>query len=101
VVPQASRSPDTPEAGEQSDSDHPVTDAGGEPSKPWLPLTMAMLVLFVSLSGNAFLGWAAWDARRHYRKLVRQTIGREPTSVVELPEGDPLMVGDGISSIHT
>jgi hypothetical protein len=101
VVPQANRSPDTSEMGDKSGSDHPETGAEVAPSKPWLPLVMTMLVLFASMGGNLYLGLIAWDARHHYRKLVRQTIGREPTRVVELPEDDPLMVGDGISRIHT
>ncbi len=98
VVPQANRSPDTSEMGDKSGSDHLLTDAEIAPSKPWM--TMVVL-LMASLAGNAYLGWVVRDARRHYRKLVRRTVGREPTSVVELPEDDPLMVGDGISSIHT
>jgi hypothetical protein len=84
--------------GDKSGSDHPVTNAEVAPSKPWM--TMVVLLL-ASLAGNAYLGWVAQNARRHYRKLVRRTVGREPTRVVELPEDDPLMVGDGISSIHT
>jgi hypothetical protein len=101
VVPQANRSPDTPEMGDKSGSDHSATAADGAPSKPWLPLVMTTLVLLVSLGGNLYLGLIAWDARHHYRKLVRQTIGREPTGVVEFPEDAPLIVGDRISSIHT
>jgi hypothetical protein len=101
VVPQANRSPDTQEMGDKSGSDHPATAAEVAPSKPWLPLLMTTLVLLVSLGGNLYLGLIAWDARHHYRKLVRQTIGREPTGVVEFPEDAPLIVGDRISSIHT
>jgi hypothetical protein len=101
VVPQANRSPDTPEMGDKSGSDHSATAAEVAPSKPWLPLVMTTLVLLVSLCGNLYLGLIAWDARHHYRKLVRQTIGREPTGVVEFPEDAPLIVGDRISSIHT
>jgi hypothetical protein len=101
VVPQANRSPDTPEMGDKSGSDHPATAAEVAPSKPWLPLLMTTLVLLVSLGGNLYLGLIAWDARHHYRKLVRQTVGREPTGVVEFPEDAPLIVGDRISSIHT
>ncbi len=44
-------------------------------SKPWVPLTLALLVLFASLGGNAYLLWIAADFRRRYRALVQRTQG--------------------------
>ena len=41
-----------------------------EPPKPWLPLTLALLMLFASLGGNAYLLWIASDFRRRYRTLL-------------------------------
>jgi hypothetical protein len=41
--------------------------------KPWLPLTVTVLGLFASMGGNLYLGWVAWDSRRHYRQLLRQS----------------------------
>jgi len=43
-----------------------------EPAKPWLPLTVALLVLFASLGGNLFMGWITWDARCRYRALLSE-----------------------------
>ncbi len=38
--------------------------------KPWWGLTGALLVLFASLGGNAYLGWMNWDLRRQYTSLL-------------------------------
>lgn len=39
-------------------------------SRPWLPLGLAVMALFASVSGNAYLGWIAWGAHHRYRELV-------------------------------
>lgn len=44
-----------------------------ESTKPWLPLTLALLGLFVSLGANVFLVWIVTDFRGRYRALVRRT----------------------------
>lgn len=38
--------------------------------KPWGGLTLALMVLFASLGGNAYLGWMNWDLRRQYAGLL-------------------------------
>ena len=46
-------------------------------AKPWLPLTLALFVLFTSLGGNAYLLWIATDFHRRYRALL-QRIAADP-----------------------
>ena len=41
-----------------------------EPSRPWLPLTAALLALFASLGGNVYLAWLNYDSRTRYRRLL-------------------------------
>ncbi|MGA2031069.1 MAG: hypothetical protein ABSG68_02330 [Thermoguttaceae bacterium] len=48
------------------------------PARPWLPLSLALVVLFASLGGNIFLGWIALEVRARYRALVAQ--GAAPTT---------------------
>lgn len=43
-----------------------------EPSKPWLPLTLALIGLFASLGANVFLLWMAGGFRKRYRALVER-----------------------------
>jgi hypothetical protein len=38
--------------------------------KPWWGLTGALVLLFASLGGNAYLGWMNWDLRRQYASLL-------------------------------
>jgi hypothetical protein len=86
-------------AQDPSASDQPAATSGSEPAKPWLPLTMTIVGLFASIGGNLYLGWVAWDARHHYRKLVHQMVGYEATNVIEVSEEDgPLVVGDGTTT---
>jgi hypothetical protein len=40
------------------------------PEKAWLPLMLAVCALFVSIGGNVYLGWVAWDARQAYHALL-------------------------------
>lgn len=42
----------------------------GEPSKPWMWLTVALVGLFVSLGANVFQGWITLSIRRRYHQLV-------------------------------
>jgi hypothetical protein len=48
-------------------------------TKPWLPLTVAMLALFASLGGNVFLGWVAWDSYNRSRPVVDKIERRKPS----------------------
>jgi hypothetical protein len=41
-----------------------------EPSRPWVPLLIAIVLLCCSLGVNAYLGWIAWDARRGHRDAL-------------------------------
>jgi hypothetical protein len=38
---------------------------------PWLPLTVTLL-LFLSIGGNVYLAWVAWDARNRSRALLER-----------------------------
>lgn len=53
-------------------AEKPQLDPGKsvEPSRPWLPLLIAVVMLCGSLGGNAYLGWIAWDARSRYRAAL-------------------------------
>ena len=46
--------------------------ASKEPAKPWVPFTVAVGALFVSLGGNFYLGWITWETRKRYRSLLRR-----------------------------
>jgi hypothetical protein len=50
------------------------------PTKPWLPLTLAMLALFASLGGNVFLGWIAWDSYNRDRAAADKFADSEASS---------------------
>ena len=43
-----------------------------EAPKPWVPLLLALVLLFVSLSGNVYLGWVAWGERSRSRGLLEK-----------------------------
>ena len=42
------------------------------PTPQWFPFTMALLMLFVSLGGNAYLGWIALTLRNKYLALLEK-----------------------------
>ena len=42
------------------------------PSRPWLPLSFALLGLFASIGSNVYLGWIAWGVHARYRNLASQ-----------------------------
>lgn len=48
-------------------------------SQPALPLVLLSLGLFASLSGNVYLGWIGYDARRRCRRLLESSC-REPAA---------------------
>ena len=64
-------SPSDPEAETEPNGSIPEGDAE-EPSRPWLPLTAALLALFASLGGNLYLAWLNHDSRTRYRRLLNR-----------------------------
>ena len=64
-------SPSDPEARPESNVSIAERDAE-EPSRPWLPLTAALLALFASLGGNLYLAWLNHDSRTRYRRLLNR-----------------------------
>jgi len=52
------------------------TPAVAESGKPWLPLTITLLLLFASLGGNIYLGWLNVEGRARYRNLLSQVQGK-------------------------
>ena len=46
-----------------------------ESDRPWMTLTLTLLLLFASLGGNAYLLWIAIDSRRRYQTAMQQTAG--------------------------
>ncbi|MBX3415757.1 MAG: hypothetical protein KF708_23940, partial [Pirellulales bacterium] len=51
--------------------------AGEEPQ--WWALTAALVILFVSLGVNLYLGWVTWGTRLRYRELIRRMDVRAKT----------------------
>ena len=47
-----------------------LPQAAVEPSRPWLPLSLAVVLLCCSLGANVYLGWVARDARRGHRDAL-------------------------------
>ena len=45
-----------------------MTDA----EKPWWPLLATSIALFISLGGNAYLGWVAAEFYTRYRDTVER-----------------------------
>ncbi len=43
------------------------------PAKPWVPLVITALLLFVSVAGNVYLGWLGWGVYSRYRSLLTQS----------------------------
>ena len=44
--------------------------AAAEEPRPWLPFSIALMLLACSLGGNVYLAWIAWEARGRYRETV-------------------------------
>jgi hypothetical protein len=44
--------------------------AAAEPSRPWMPLSIAVVLLCCSLGANFYLGWIWLDARRGHREAL-------------------------------
>jgi hypothetical protein len=52
------------------DTEKPSLPAVAEPSRPWMPLSIAIVLLCCSLGVNVYLGWIASDARRGHREAL-------------------------------
>ena len=48
----------------------PPAETKDPPPRPWVALTLTMILLFGSLGGNVFLGWTSWDFRRRYQQFL-------------------------------
>ena len=46
--------------------------------KPWWALSLALIGLFASLGGNAYMAWVTWGTRVRYRTLLTKTGGQAP-----------------------
>ncbi|HIQ23167.1 MAG TPA: hypothetical protein EYH34_18235 [Planctomycetes bacterium] len=70
--------PSEPEGGPSA---QPPGESGGkEPSKPWLPLTLALAGFCGSAAGMFYFGWMAFDYRIRYRRLLQKWLeaGEDP-----------------------
>jgi hypothetical protein len=63
---------DTQSTGGQANRGDRGTQGPAEPAKPWLWLTVTLL-LFASLGSNVYLGWIALDLWRRCRRLMTRT----------------------------
>jgi hypothetical protein len=63
-------------AGPSANKPAPAASTAGEATPGrWWPLTGALLMLFVSVGGNAYLGLQWWSARQRCQQLLRQLRG--------------------------
>jgi len=59
--------------------------------QPWGPLALALMVLFVSLGGNLYMGWIAMDMYQRYLELADDLAEHDSPSRPSLDdEDDPL-----------
>ena len=68
---------------EEHSAEKPSLDsapAGAEPQRPWLPFSVAVVLLCCSLGGNLYLGWIAAEARKRYRQVAAKLRGATETS---------------------
>jgi hypothetical protein len=80
------KTPESKADGGPSANKPPVVETA---SKPWLPLTMALLGLFVSLGGNAYLGLQWWTIRLRCQQLLRdRRLGRGPQAALSRSEDE-------------
>ena len=54
------------------DTEKPELPPVAESSRPWMPLSIAIVLLCCSLGANVYLGWIARDARRGHRDALSQ-----------------------------
>ncbi len=56
--------------------DEPSSNGPNATAKPWWPLSLALIGLFVSLGGNVYLTWITLDTRGRYRTLLDKSANR-------------------------
>jgi hypothetical protein len=62
--------PVTHHEAEGVDTQKPSLPAVAEPGRPWMPLSIAIVLLCCSLGANVYLGWIFLDARRGHREAL-------------------------------
>jgi hypothetical protein len=73
-------------AGPSADKKVAATKSSEAPAARWWPLTGAMLMLFVSMGGNAYLGMQWWSARQRCQQLLEQIRSPRSSSTSESAE---------------
>jgi hypothetical protein len=69
------------------------TPASGD--RPWGPFALALMVLFVSLGANLYMGWIAMDMYQRYLELAGALTERDsPSSSHTSLDDDPLLEDD-------
>jgi hypothetical protein len=69
------------------------TPASGD--RPWGPFALALMVLFVSLGANLYMGWIAMDMYQRYLELAGDLTERDsPSSSHTSLDDDPLLEDD-------
>jgi hypothetical protein len=63
------------EPAETHNTEKPAID---EPQRPWLPFSIALVLLCCSLGGNVYLGMVAAEARKRYRQVAARLRGATP-----------------------
>lgn len=57
---------------------NPPDDEPSVESSGWGTLTLVLVLLFASLGGNFWLGWAIWETQARYRQLMLEKLGPMP-----------------------
>jgi hypothetical protein len=68
--------------------------------RPWGPLALALMVLFVSLGGNLYMGWIAMDMYQRYLELADDLTEHDSPSRPSLDDDDPLDDEDDWSEVR-
>ena len=68
--------------------------------RPWGPLALALMVLFVSLGGNLYMGWIAMDMYQRYLELADDLAEHDSPSRPSLDDDDPLDDEDDWSEVR-
>jgi len=66
----------SPKVSRELAGDEPLDSEPIVAAKPWWPLSLALVGLFVSLGGNVYLTWITLDTRGQYRKLLDKSADR-------------------------
>ena len=81
-------------AGPSAQNPAPPAKASEAPLGRWWPLTGALLTLFVSMGGNAYLGMQWWSARKRCQELIKQLRSPRQGIAHERLETDPEELDD-------